>query len=754
MVVVLATAFFPFFTLAYTDPAEPAITVTSPSGGETLLRGQIYNITWESTGFGANDTVSVIIFSEENTYKIVSSTLASNGSKSWTVATTIVPGDKYKISVYSDTHSEVYGVNDDYIKIVAPIVSLCPATSINGYSIPVTKNGSSIKVSQKTTVLNGIRRASTTFTCEGETFVAGPETANITCNVGYFSVGVSCVTKALSLTITDNKKTYSAGQVMSFNVKGIASDRSVATPDKGFNVQYWNRQKGDTNTYSVNNAIFNPKTGYWSVTATAPTNTYQIYEQGIALYCSQPNLGCSVGQITKSFIFNVIPSITITSLNGGETITQGQKHDITWESVGFGVNDRVSIKIFSPKRTYKIISSVSALSGSYSWSVPSNIVSGQQYKIGVYFDKNNKVYDVSDNYIIITAPVVAGSLNISKDSSSPISNIALGGELANLAVFRLSASSAEALDINKIKVTVDGQSSLISSVSIYSGTVLLATGMIDQNNVATFILPAGKLIVSANSNIGLTVKAIISEISDASQNDSTITAKLNGNDAIAATGVTSSAIISSGSQSAIGSPMNVFKARPYFSINPNSPSGSLILSSSTLLGIINVNSSAKGDITFSNANGNYIKAKIAVSVTDGDGDLEQLVLKDGMGQTLDIVNQNLGIDGVAIPITFDFSNNSLVVAGGQTKQLYIYGDTMEFDDAGDTIQVLLEDYSPSNISWGIDGQGAYNNADIIFRGGINTNAIYRGGVGLNLQQNSSASVLGAIINLVQAIFNK
>ena len=93
--------------------------------------------------------------------------------------------------------------------------------------------------------------------------------------------------------------------------------------------------------------------------------------------------------------------ITVTSPNGGETWKVGETHNVTWTSNGLN-NVSIGLKggIASPT---KILATVPASSGSYSWKIDSTIQSGSQYKILIYDPTNPSSQDISDNYFTISA---------------------------------------------------------------------------------------------------------------------------------------------------------------------------------------------------------------------------------------------------------------------------------------------------------------------------------------------------------------
>ena len=111
------------------------------------------------------------------------------------------------------------------------------------------------------------------------------------------------------------------------------------------------------------------------------------------------------------------PSIIVTSPNGGEQWRIGETHNITWKSNGVGASDVVLVKLVknNPSADWYLFpavpaSTLLALAGSYTWTIPSSIVENLSaaidYKIEILDANNASITDSSDNYFSLVAPVV------------------------------------------------------------------------------------------------------------------------------------------------------------------------------------------------------------------------------------------------------------------------------------------------------------------------------------------------------------
>jgi len=79
-------------------PAPPEITVTSPNGRETWIKGTAYTVTWTDNISG---NVKIRLLKGSTTAAIIAASTPSDGSFDWTVPTTLADGSNYKVEVLS-----------------------------------------------------------------------------------------------------------------------------------------------------------------------------------------------------------------------------------------------------------------------------------------------------------------------------------------------------------------------------------------------------------------------------------------------------------------------------------------------------------------------------------------------------------------------------------------------------------------------------------------------------------------------------
>jgi hypothetical protein len=109
----------------------PTITVTSPNGGESWVRGTTHLITWTSSGsVGANVKIEIL---KSGVVKGAVTT-ANDGSGSWTIGSTYL-GTDYTIRITSTSNPAITDSSDSDFAITAGGSGTLTVTSPNGGEI-------------------------------------------------------------------------------------------------------------------------------------------------------------------------------------------------------------------------------------------------------------------------------------------------------------------------------------------------------------------------------------------------------------------------------------------------------------------------------------------------------------------------------------------------------------------------------------------------------------------------------------------
>jgi len=96
------------------------ITVTDPNGGENWLQGSSQYITWDDN---ISENVKIQLYKGSNLNSIITNSISSNGSYSWTVPSGQTPGSDYRIKITSTTNSSLFDYSNSYFTISTTLPS-------------------------------------------------------------------------------------------------------------------------------------------------------------------------------------------------------------------------------------------------------------------------------------------------------------------------------------------------------------------------------------------------------------------------------------------------------------------------------------------------------------------------------------------------------------------------------------------------------------------------------------------------------
>ena len=308
---------------------------------------------------------------------------------------------------------------------------------------------------------------------------------------------------------------------------------------------------------------------------------------------------------------------------------------------------------------------------------------------------------------------VSGALIVSVDSSSPDADILIGNtDAVTLAVFKLAETDdVEDLDLYSIAITDTSGNDIVDTYYFYSGSTLIGTA--PAGSTPTVYAASGAVTIPQNDDVTITVKGDLKVVDGtAVANAATTSLATVAAANVVATGKSSGATVNS-TGNVTAAEHKIYKSRPYFAANSATPSGTLIVGTDVTLAKFDITADAADDITFLNATSSLV-VSLSVSVNDTADDADTFSLYKG-STLLATTSVKVGTDTTA---TFDFASNNLTVSKGETETIEVRGDTSDMGDAGDTIYLYLDDSTGTNVDWGIDGHGSYNEAALIFQGDI------------------------------------
>jgi hypothetical protein len=131
--------------------------------------------------------------------------------------------------------------------------------------------------------------------------------------------------------------------------------------------------KGNTKDKDIALKAANSGTYSWTIPAAqAPASNYRV----------KITTTDNIFSAFSGYFSIVKPSITITSPAAGVTWTRGTGYQITWNKAG-EQNASVSIQLFKGTKMVQTISPSAPNSGSFSWTVPTSLAAGINYKVKI-----------------------------------------------------------------------------------------------------------------------------------------------------------------------------------------------------------------------------------------------------------------------------------------------------------------------------------------------------------------------------------
>ena len=436
--------------------AQPSITVTSPTAGTTYSTGTTMNINWTApAGTQSNASVSLFFFQNKMVngsqinLTVTPAVAMSLGTYSWTIPTTVAPGDQFYVRARCDSgcanpsyttydsgpftitasgtpsitvtspNGGTYKVGDKiHIQWVPPVsnstsdilyitiqnfggttgdgsipgISAMLGASSYDYTVPTTLLPGSMYKVAISGVVNGIA-------------VSG-STAN------YFTITAPTATPSITVTSPNGGESWAIGST--HNITWTLSGTLPSTDT--VNIQVSN--SSNVVIYQIHTlTAAQGSSGVYSWTVPNnftgdPNGRYKIKidDQQTGLINDSSDNYFTITAPTAT------PSITVTSPNGGESWAIGSTHNITWTSSGLSSNAYVYLGIngdgVTSNMTGAQIAYVLASAGSYSWTIPTTLgenLAGKNYKVYVtwYGGSSNYVGDTSNSNFTIIAPTNA-----------------------------------------------------------------------------------------------------------------------------------------------------------------------------------------------------------------------------------------------------------------------------------------------------------------------------------------------------------
>jgi len=491
-----------------------SLTVTSPNGGQSWTTRKTYQIKWSKGNAGAK--VKIQLLKNGKAYKWISKSTKNDGKHAWKIPANVATASAYKIKITSTSKKTVTDSSNSSFTITktggsgggggggggSPNVTLsCTPSSFSESSGKAT---CTLRLSKKATkavtvkltysgtagagtdysgnhasrtIPKGERSARWVLTGKSDAKTEGNE--KIVINVTSVTNAAESGTQRESITLTDGKSTTptvslscssssfaeSGGTVTcSLELSGSATKPVTVMTSYSGSATAGTDYSGNKTTHTISAGKTSTS---WTLTGKSDTKTEG--NEAIAInVTSVTNATESGTQREKLTLTDGSASTTlqVSTPNGGETWTAGQRYMIRWDYKGAG---KVKIELLNSGQVAQVISKSTKNRGLYKWRIPSTLNEGQSYRIRIASTVDSDEIDSSDGNFSI---VGAGTIPTVSLSCTPGSASESGGQFT--CTLNLSKSSSD----------------LVTVGMAYSGT---ATAGTDYNNPrATRVIKAGR----------------------------------------------------------------------------------------------------------------------------------------------------------------------------------------------------------------------------------------------------------------------
>ncbi|MBN8702246.1 MAG: T9SS type A sorting domain-containing protein [Bacteroidetes bacterium] len=390
---------------AFTAIKAQLITVSNPNGGESLSACTVYNISWTASATSGFYSVDYSIDGGVSWTSLATNLSATNYL--WTVPNTFSSNCLVKVSDFNNTN--ISDQSNGAFTITSSLILTSPnggeSWQVGGpaQNITWTANGTSANLtieystnagSTWSTLTTSALASSGTYawtipnTPSTQALVRIKDNINASCKIDASNnlFTISPPTHSISVTFPNLGGTFYVGN--SYNITWTS--QYVTSPVKidysTDNGSTWNTITGSTpNTGSFN----------WTIPNTLTTTALvRVSEVGSP----------SVFDISNVPFTITLPTITITSPNGGEIRYIGNVYPVTWTSQAV-VSSFVKIEYSADNgSTWNTVINSTANNGTYSWAVPNNVSTNALIRISEA--GNSIINDISDAVFTIKQPTI------------------------------------------------------------------------------------------------------------------------------------------------------------------------------------------------------------------------------------------------------------------------------------------------------------------------------------------------------------
>lgn len=400
----------------YFSISNPILTLVSPNGGELWRYGEQVNILWNAANISGNAKIELFRTSSTNPICTISPGVeVTNNSFTWTVPSTLTPATDFRCKITLLSNTAVYDYSNAYLSIMGP-----PQITLS------SPNGGEVWE------LSTIRQISWTY-------------ANISGNVSLRLFNTTNTEPVLTITNSVALSTHAINWTLPSNNLPVGE----------YTMEI--RSLSDTSIYDVSNAPFSIALPTVNFTQPSSTTSWQADATHLITWDSNylagnmrlelvrgtdANLICPISNeiyagaslvnwsipvsvtyatdyrirsthlsnpnfVNYSSYFSITnnPTVTLLTPNGAESWSMGSTHQITWDaSYISGTISLLLCRGNGDNVVQTISNNCNASSESFSWSVPLNLSTSNDYRVKISNNSNPDISDISDGMFSLIAP--------------------------------------------------------------------------------------------------------------------------------------------------------------------------------------------------------------------------------------------------------------------------------------------------------------------------------------------------------------
>jgi len=395
-----------------------SLTLTSPNGGENLVSGNAYKVTWASNG-NPKAYVKIELVKPGALNKVIASSAPNNGSYLWTIPMTQPLGSDYRLRITrttypagskpaNDTSNNSFSLIPETLSLMSPDggqswvggssheITWASTGSPKAYvKIELVKPGVANRVIVGSTPNDGVYDwtipmtqplgSDYTVKITRTTFSTGSTAATDSSNAVF-----ALISETLTVTYPNGGEEWVGGTTNSITWTSTGSPTAY--------VKIELVKPGVLNRGIISSTL-NDGSYDWVIPMTQALGS----DYSVKITRTTFPTGSTAATDYSDEYFSIAPEeLAVTSPNGGESWVRGTVHGITWVTTGSS-NAYVRIELLKGGELRRVIASSALNKGTYSWAIPAALALGVDYSVRVTRTSGFRVGDSSDAYFSVVS---------------------------------------------------------------------------------------------------------------------------------------------------------------------------------------------------------------------------------------------------------------------------------------------------------------------------------------------------------------